>query len=178
MPKGRCQHGVLRADRAYPWWHGCQGSDSTCLPAYWVGVFPHLSLQAWLVPFISASIQRTWTRPLFQSTTQLPPLRRFHIELNGATCFSKLDTKDGFWSIHLDEKSSYLTTFSTALMAGTSSYTCPCGLKMSLDVFQMHMDQVMDNLPSTIAIYHDICINSHTPEGHDWHLLKLMQPVA
>ena len=27
--------------------------------------------------------------------------------LSGATCFSKLDAKDGFWSIHLDEKSSY-----------------------------------------------------------------------
>ena len=31
--------------------------------------------------------------------------------LSGATCFSKLDAKDGFWSIHLDEDSSYLTTF-------------------------------------------------------------------
>ena len=33
--------------------------------------------------------------------------------LSGATCFSKLDAKDGFWSIHLDEDSSYLTTLNT-----------------------------------------------------------------
>ena len=35
--------------------------------------------------------------------------------LSGATCFSKLDAKDGFWSIHLDEDTSYLTTFNTHL---------------------------------------------------------------
>ena len=33
--------------------------------------------------------------------------------LSGATCFSKLGANDGFRSIHLDEKSSYLTTFNT-----------------------------------------------------------------
>ena len=34
----------------------------------------------------------------------------FH-RLSGATVFSKLDAKDGFWSIHLDMPSSYFTTF-------------------------------------------------------------------
>ena len=40
-----------------------------------------------------------------------PTLDKITHHLSGATCFSKLDAKDGFWSIHLDEKSSYLTTF-------------------------------------------------------------------
>ena len=34
-------------------------------------------------------------------------------QLSGATVFSKLDAKNGFWSIHLDTPSSYLTTFNT-----------------------------------------------------------------
>ena len=40
------------------------------------------------------------------------------------------------------------------------------------------MNQVMDHLPSIIAIHYDICIYGHTPEKHDWHLLKLMQTAA
>ena len=42
-----------------------------------------------------------------------PTLDEITHRLSGATCFSKLDAKDGFWSIHLDEDSSYLTTFNT-----------------------------------------------------------------
>ena len=33
-----------------------------------------------------------------------PTLDKISQQLSGATCFSMLDTKDGFWSIHLDEK--------------------------------------------------------------------------
>ena len=54
----------------------------------------------------------------------------------------------------------------------------PFGLKMSQDVFQMCMDQVMDCLPGIIAIHDDIYIYGHTLEEHDWHLLKLMQMAA
>ena len=55
---------------------------------------------------------------------------------SGATCFCKLDTKDGFWSIHLDEKSSYLTMFN--MHHGRYRFLhMPIRLKMSHDVFQM-----------------------------------------
>ena len=42
-----------------------------------------------------------------------PTLKEISHKLAGATIFSKLDAKDGFWSIHLDTVSSYLTTFYT-----------------------------------------------------------------
>ena len=47
--------------------------------------------------------------------------------LSGATCFSKLDAKDCFWSINLNEKSSYLTTFNVSICSeeGIASSTCP-----------------------------------------------------
>ena len=54
----------------------------------------------------------------------------------------------------------------------------PFGLKISQDIFQMCMDQVIDCLPGIIAIHDDICIYNHTPEQHDQHLLKLMQTAA
>ena len=46
---------------------------------------------------------------------------------------------------------------------------------MSQDIFQMQMDQATDHLPGIIAIHDYICIYSHTPKEHDWHLLQLMQ---
>ena len=49
---------------------------------------------------------------------------------------------------------------------------------MSQDVFQMHMDQVTDHLPSIIAIHHDSCICSRTPEEHARHLINLMQTTS
>ena len=94
--------------------------------------------------------------------------------LSGATCFSKLDAKDGFWSIHLDEDSLYLTTFYTH--HGRYRFLhMPFSLKMSQDAFQMQMDQATDCLPCIIAIQDDICMFDRTPEEHDEHLLSLME---
>ena len=42
-----------------------------------------------------------------------PTLEEISHKLSSTTVFSKLDAKDGFWSIHLDTPSSYLTTFNT-----------------------------------------------------------------
>ena len=54
----------------------------------------------------------------------------------------------------------------------------PFGLKMSQDIFQMQMDQATEHLPSIITIHDDICIFGCTPEGHDQHLLCLMETAA
>ena len=51
----------------------------------------------------------------------------------------------------------------------------PFSLKMSQDVFQMHMDQSTDCLPGIIAIHDNICMFGCTPEEHDEHLLCLME---
>ena len=105
---------------------------------------------------------------------EAPTLDEIPNHLSGATCFSKLDAKDGFWSIHLDEKSSYLTTFN--MHHGSYRFLhILFSLKMSQDIFQMWMDQVTDRLPGIITIHHDTCIYGCNPEEHDQHLLQLMQ---
>ena len=87
--------------------------------------------------------------------------------LSGTKCFSKLDAKDGFWSIHLDQKSSYLTAFNTHY--GRYRFLhMPFSLKMQ-------MYQATDHLPGIFAMHDDIYIYSHTPEEHDWYLLQLME---
>ena len=103
-----------------------------------------------------------------------PTLEEISHKLSGATVFSKLDAKDGFWSIHLDTPSSYLTTFN--MHKGCYWYLCmPFGLKMSQDVFQMRMDQITDRLPGIIAIHDDICVYGKTREEHNTNLLELMK---
>ena len=103
-----------------------------------------------------------------------PTLDEISHQLTGATCFSKLDTKEGWWSIHLDDRSLYLTTFN--MHHGRYCFLLvPFSLKMSQDIFQMQMDQATGCLPSNIAIHDDVCVFGHTPEECDWHLLHLME---
>ena len=69
---------------------------------------------------------------------------------------------------------SYLTTFNTHKGRYWFFHMSP-GLKMSQDVFQMHMDQLTDYLPDIIAIHADICIYGQTPEEHNRHHIQPMQ---
>ena len=113
-------------------------------------------------------------KAIVQEHYKAPSLEEISHHLRGATCFSKLDAKDGFWSIHLDEDSLYLT-FSNTHNGRYRFLHMPFSLKMSQETFQMQMDQATDHLPGIIAIHEDICIFGCTPEEHDEHLLCLMQ---
>ena len=106
-----------------------------------------------------------------------PTLEEISHKLSGTTVFSKPDAKDGFWSIHLDTPSSYLTTFNTH--KGFYQYLhMPFGLKMSQGVFQMHMDQITNRLPGIIAIHAEICVLGKTREEHDTHQLQIMKTAS
>ena len=69
--------------------------------------------------------------------------------------FSKLDAKDGFWSIHLDTPSPYLTTFNTHMECYQYLHMS-FGLKMSQDIFQMCMDKITNRVPGIIATHDDV----------------------
>ena len=113
-------------------------------------------------------------RVIIREHYKAPTLEEISHKLSGATIFSKLDAKDGFWSIHLDTPSSYVTTFNTH--KGRYRFLClPSGLKMSQDVFQIRMDHITDRLPGVIAIHDDICVYGKTQEQHDRHLLQLLK---
>ena len=103
-----------------------------------------------------------------------PNLDEITHKLNGVKVFSKLDAKDGFWSIHLDTPSSYLTTFNTH--KGCSQFLCmPISLKMSWDMFQMWINQITNRLPGITAIHDDICVYGKDIAEHNHNLLQLMK---
>ena len=113
-------------------------------------------------------------KAIIQEHYKAPTLDEITHKLSGAKVFSKLDAKDSFWSIHLNTPSSFLTTFNTH--KGCYKFLCMlCGLKMSQDVFQMQMDQIINRLPGIIAIHNDICVYGKETTEHDNNLLKLMQ---
>ena len=74
---------------------------------------------------------------------------------------------------HLDKKSSYLTTFNTH--KGHYQFLhMPFSLKITLDLFQMEMDQIANRLPGIIAIHYDICVYGKDTAEHNRNL-QLMQ---
>ena len=93
-----------------------------------------------------------------------------------AKIFSGLDAKAGYWSIHLDTESQLLTTFQ-------SPYGRYCfqrllfGLSVSQDIFQMKMDQILEQVDGAIEIADDV-VYAKSEEEHDKILHRLMQIVT
>ena len=67
---------------------------------------------------------RDLNKAIIHEHYKAPTLEEISHKLSSATVFSKLDAKDGFWSIHLDTPSSYLTTFNTHTKDAIGTSTC------------------------------------------------------
>ena len=77
---------------------------------------------------------RYLNRVIIREHYKAPTLKEISHKLSGATVFSKLNAKDGFWSVHLDNASSHLTTFNTH--KGRYRFLrMPFSLKMAQDIF-------------------------------------------
>ena len=115
---------------------------------------------------LNKSIKRTYHKT--------PTLEEITNKLSGAKLFSKLDAKHGYWSVKLDEASSKLTTFNSP--RGRYKFKrLPFGLNISQDIFQKHMDDILEKCPGTIGITDDIVVFGKDDEEHDQNLRKLMQ---
>ncbi|XP_071476746.1 uncharacterized protein [Diadema antillarum] len=94
-------------------------------------------------------------------------------KLHGAELFSKLDARHGYWSIALDEESSYLTTFNSPF-GRYRIKRLPFGIKVAQDKFQEKMDQILEQCPGTIGIADDIVVFGKNEAEHDKALHNLM----
>ena len=95
-------------------------------------------------------------------------------KFNGATIFSTLDAKHGYWSVKLDQESSKLTTFNSPF--GRYRFKrLPFGLCISQDIFQAKMTQILEGCPGVIGLADDIAVIGRTEEEHDANLHNLMQ---
>ena len=95
-------------------------------------------------------------------------------KLTDATCFSNLDITHAYWSVKLDEASSYLTTFSTPF--GRYRYLrLPFGISASSDLFHLKCIEIFEDLP---AIVDDILIYRRTREEHDRNLRSVLDRAS
>ena len=95
-------------------------------------------------------------------------------QLTGATIFSKLDARSGYWVIELDDESSKLTTFNSPF--GRYSFCrLPIGIRLSQDLFQRKMDEILDGLKGVLNIADDICVFGNDQAEHSQRLRALMR---
>jgi len=125
----------------------------------------------WRICLDARDVNKAVKRPHHKT----PTLEEIQHKLTGAKVFSKLDAKNGYWSVHLDQESQLLTTFNSPL--GRLCFRrMPFGLKMSQDVFQHRMDLILEKVgPGVIGIADDIVVFGKDEVEHDIHLHKLMQ---
>ena len=104
-----------------------------------------------------------------------PTLEEITHDLNGATVFSRLDAKHGYWGIELDVPSSHLCTFQSP--AGKYRFLrLPFGLSVSQDIFQKHMDDIIRKSgPGVIGIADDFIVHGENTEEHDKALHRVMK---
>lgn len=117
---------------------------------------------------------RNLNKAIKRTYHKIPTLEEISYELAGATVFSKLDAKHGYWSIELDDESSNLCTFNSP--AGKYKFCrLPFGLCVSQDIFQKYMDDVLHKAGNgIIGIADDFVVYGKTVAEHNDALHRLM----
>ena len=88
---------------------------------------------------------------------RLPVLDDVLPQLKDAKVFSKLDVREAYWHVRLDEPSSKLTTMITPF--GRYMWKrLPFGLKVSSEIFQRKIDEALGNLKGVFNIVDDIIV--------------------
>ena len=101
-----------------------------------------------------------------------PTLKEIAHVLKGATRFSKVDSNKAFFGMHLMEEASLLTMFNTHLGRYRFLYV-PFRLKMSQDIFQMRMDDIVAQCLRVLAIHNDVFIYRKDDRDHDANIINL-----
>ena len=102
-------------------------------------------------------------------------------DLGKARIFSVVDARDGFWHVVMDEKSSYLTTFSTP-WGRYRWMRMPFGISPAPEEFHRRMEEALEGLDGIKPIHDDIfqiygCGDNdkEAEEDHDRKLKALLQ---
>ena len=96
-------------------------------------------------------------------------------KIQGATWFSKMDCKSGYWQIKMEEESISLTAFS-APQGHYEWLVMPFGLKNAPQIFQRRMDNIFRELNHCCLVYiDDILIFSKSLEQHKNDLKAVTQ---
>ena len=111
-------------------------------------------------------------KAIIHENHKAPTLKEIAHVLTGATKFSKVDSNKAFFGMHLTEEASLLTMFNTHL--GRNRFLhIPFGLKMSQDIFQMRMDDIVTQCSGVLAIHDDMFIYGKNDRDHDANIINL-----
>ena len=111
-------------------------------------------------------------KAIIRENHKAPTLEEIAHILMGATRFSKVDGNKAFFGMHLTDEVSLLTMFNTHLRQYRFLHV-PFGLKMSQDIFQMRMDDIVAQCPGVLAIHDDLFIYGKNDRDHDANIINL-----
>ena len=110
----------------------------------------------------------------------LPTIEDVATCLHGAKVFTKLDVRNGFWHIKLDNSSSYLTTFNTPF--GRYRWKrMPFGIRSAPEVFQRKMHELIEGVSHVKVVADDFVVVGYgetleqATRDHDKTLLVFLQ---
>ena len=104
----------------------------------------------------------------------MPTLDEKVHELGNSRIFTKADLSSGYWHVHLDEQSSFLTTFQTC--HGLYRWKrLPFGLSVSAEIFQRKILEVLNDLPGVLCIADDVIIHGADDAEHDKRLENFLE---
>ncbi|GFR91026.1 polyprotein [Elysia marginata] len=93
-------------------------------------------------------------------------------ELQSSRLFSKLDVREAFYHVKLDEKSADLTTMITPF--GRYRWKrLPFGLSVSSEIFQRRLNEALEGLHGCINVADDMIIHGRSVEEHDRNMNEL-----
>lgn len=111
-----------------------------------------------------------------RETHPLPTLEDMRTKLRGAKYFTRLDLKDAFHQLELDEESKKVTTFITH--RGMFRYTrLLFGLSCAPEIFQKMLEMILSGCENVINFIDDIIVYGSTLEEHDRCLTKVLQTL-
>ena len=111
-------------------------------------------------------------KAIIHENHKAPTLEEIAHILTGATRFSKVSSNKAFFGMHLTDEASLLTTFNTHL--GWYRFLhVPFGLKMSQDIFQMKMDDIVAQCPGVLTIHNDVFIYGKNDRDHNANIINL-----
>ena len=123
---------------------------------------------------------RDLNRAIQREHYPLPTIEDIATRLHGAKVFTKLDVRNGFWHVALDESSSYLKTFNTPF--GRYRWQrLPFGVSSAPEVFQRKMHELVEGMSGIEVVADDFIIVDcgttieEATADHDKVLVKFLE---
>ena len=106
----------------------------------------------------------------------MPTVDDIIYDLNSANFMSKLDLKNAYHQLELDDESRPITTFATHI--GLFRYKrLFFGVNSAAEIFQKIIHQLLQAMPGTINVSDDILIHGQTRREHDARLQAVQQKL-